>query len=156
MYLSIYKIVSFVLLFFVAGAAFADPMLVPADELPNFLAKHDKAVVLFTSPDPKCVFCTEGMRKNFTVLSHHGARQGLVYAVTQWSPWQNLPPVIQRYGINLLPQIVLFRNGKEVGKSVGYLKVEEWRALEAKVQTEFGGVTNAAPKTILREAPQFP
>ncbi|THF64581.1 thioredoxin family protein [Pseudothauera nasutitermitis] len=103
-----------------AGGALAGSEVVELqpDELADFIARHGRAVVQFTSPDRGCGFCI-GADTKFDAAAALNKDDTLVFARVQWSPWRAFPISQLGYNLYAIPQQIVFRDGQPFGQIIG-------------------------------------
>jgi hypothetical protein len=112
-------------------------VVTPAD-LPAYLTKHERVVVLFTSPERGCGYCI-GADRSFNEAVAQLPADGWSYVRTEWSPWQNTPPQATALGVLGIPTRLLLQRGAVIGEVMG-------RRLDAAVLTRQITAAQQAPR----------
>lgn len=95
-----------------ASAAVRD---VPAPNLKQAVQSDRLSIVLFTSPDVGCGYCT-GQSQLFDDFAKSFKGNAQLLRV-QWSPWRAAPPELQLYGGYGIPNWVVVKSGRVLGES---------------------------------------
>lgn len=107
---------------------------VDAEALAEFLTRHARVAVQFTSPDPNCAFCLQSYQGFDEAARAHDA--SVKFVRVQWMPYARAPSVVyQTYGLRVVPAVTLFRNGQVAGKLLGAPSVGK---LLAQLKQSFG------------------
>lgn len=88
------------------------------DRLEAFVKADRVAVVLFTSPDPKCGYCV-GQLNVFNAAAVHYRNEPPVFAYVQWKPWREFPRMNLPRRLYGIPHVMVFRNGEVLGELEG-------------------------------------
>lgn len=110
----------------VLGALFSAPLSakvldIPPAQLAGFLSANNDVVVQFTSPDSRCIYCTNAAKKTFNEISDR-VGMGVQFIRVQWSPWSDFPKVVTQFGVYGIPSVEAFKGGKPEGSLEGTLK----------------------------------
>lgn len=118
-----------------ADSARSNPVWeVDAEALAEFLRRHARVAVQFTSPDPNCAFCVQSYQSFDEVARTH--RGGVKFVRVQWMPYAHAPSVVyQAYELRVVPGVVLFQNRQVAGKLLGAPSVPK---LHAQLKQSFG------------------
>ncbi len=87
-------------------------------ELPDYLQRHPKVLVLFNSPDPKCGFCV-GADVSYEQAVRQIAAPDWRFVKVQWTPWRDFPPEVLAQGLGGVPAHMAYVGGKLVGRAEG-------------------------------------
>lgn len=102
-----------------AGLAQAQVQLLSTQELPDFLAAHEVAVIQYTSPDPKCGFCV-GADKPFDAMAALAFDPRRGYARVQWQPWRQFPAFpAGLQATDKIPMVHVYVRGQFAGQYEG-------------------------------------
>lgn len=108
------------------------------DDLIAYLSAHDRVVILFTSPSPRCGFCV-GADKTFSTAIAALPQEGWSYVRTQWPVWNQFPYIATAAGVLGLPDHAVYARGSVIGRVSG-------RHLDPAVLAEkIGAVQRTAP-----------
>ncbi len=88
------------------------------EQLPDFLAAHEIAVVQFTSPDPKCGYCV-GADRPFDQIAALSVDPRRAYARVQWQPWRQFPAFPAGIQITKIPLMQVYVRGQLAGQYDG-------------------------------------
>ncbi len=88
------------------------------EQLPDFLAAHEIAVVQFTSPDPKCGYCV-GADQPFDVMAALSVDPRRAYARVQWQPWRQFPAFPAGIQLTKIPMMHVYVRGQFAGQYEG-------------------------------------
>lgn len=114
------------------AAGKAAVQVVPPEALLAFLKANPQVVVLFTSPSLKCGYCV-GADKTFDEVVTQLDATPWRYVRTEWTPWNQYPPVAVDAGVLGIPDHVVFRPDRAPAHVSG--RIKDTRELAEKIRT---------------------
>lgn len=87
-------------------------------DLAAFLAKHDTVVVQFTSPDPKCRYCTDAAPAYARAVAP-SRDPGIRFVRVQWPVWHKFPDFGTLEKPLGLPEQMVYRRSEVIGSVSG-------------------------------------
>ncbi|PTD95208.1 thioredoxin family protein [Pseudothauera lacus] len=125
-------------------SAASDVVELQPGELSEFVSRHGRVVVQFTSPDRGCSYCI-GADTSFDAVAALNQDDTLVFARVQWSPWRPFPSSELGYELYGIPQQIVFRDGHPFGQVSGTPKDPEALLRELAKIAETGSKVSFVP-----------